>query len=193
MNEITYTPGDGLARLESATLSTPYSGWERSFRINVLAPYFLTAALINLLGKAAAIGDGSGCVVLFSSPASVHNHQFVPCYQTSKAAVDHLVRIMAAEFSEFYSMSLYGRHLTRLTWALVRVNALSPGIVPSGMTTNDANSNIHLAGETPAKRAGDEQDMVGCAIWLASRAGAFMDGKVVHIDGGRLLTLRGAH
>lgn len=40
---------------------------------------------------------------MFSSPASVHNNQFVPCYQTSKAAVDHLVRIMAAEFAEFYS------------------------------------------------------------------------------------------
>ncbi len=38
-------------------------------------------------------------MILFSSPASVHNHQFVPVYQTTKAAVDHLVRIMAAEFA----------------------------------------------------------------------------------------------
>lgn len=103
MNEITYTPGDGLSKLEAATLSAPYKGWEHTFRLNVLAPYFLTAGLISLLGAAAAKGDGRGCVILFSSPASVHNHQFVPCYQTSKAAVDHLVRIMAAEFAEFYS------------------------------------------------------------------------------------------
>ena len=103
MNEVTYTPGEGLDKLEAATVSAPYKGWENTFRVNVLAPYFLTAGLIGPLGKAAAGGDGRGCVILFSSPASVHNHQFVPCYQTSKAAVDHLTRIMAMEFSDFYS------------------------------------------------------------------------------------------
>lgn len=103
MNEVTYVPGDALDKLEAATLSAPYQGWEHTFRLNVLAPYFLTAGLIKLLGEAAAKGEGRGCVILFSSPASVHNHQFVPCYQTSKAAVDHLVRIMAAEFADYYS------------------------------------------------------------------------------------------
>lgn len=71
------------------------------------------------------------------------------------------------------------------------MNAISPGIVPSGMTTTDANSNLHLAGETPAKRAGTEEDMVGTALWLTSKAGAFMDGKVVRVEGGRLLILKG--
>jgi NAD(P)-dependent dehydrogenase (short-subunit alcohol dehydrogenase family) len=103
MNDITYTPGESLSKLEAATLSTPYAGWEKVLRVNVLAPYYLTAGLINLLGAAAAKGEGKGSVIMFSSPASVHNHQFVPTYQTSKAAVDHLVRIMAAEFADFYS------------------------------------------------------------------------------------------
>jgi NAD(P)-dependent dehydrogenase (short-subunit alcohol dehydrogenase family) len=103
MNEITYKPGESLGKLEAATLSAPYKGWEHTFRVNVLAPYYLTAGLITLLGTAAAKGDGRGCVIMFSSPASVHNHQFAPCYQTSKAAVDHLVRIMAAEFADYYS------------------------------------------------------------------------------------------
>ncbi|RSM02405.1 hypothetical protein CDV31_010907 [Fusarium ambrosium] len=175
MNEIAYKPGESLDKLEAATLSAPYKGWEHTFRLNVLAPYYLTAGLVSLLGTAAAQGDGRGSVILFSSPASVHNHQFVPCYQTSKAAVDHLVRIMAAEFAAFY----------------IRVNAMSPGLVPSGMTPDDGSSNLHLAGETPAKRAGTEEDMVGCALWLMSKAGAFMDGKVVRIEGGRLLILKG--
>ncbi|KAF2503070.1 NAD(P)-binding protein [Lophium mytilinum] len=175
MNEVTYVPGDALDKLEAATLSAPYEGWEHTFRLNVLAPYFLTAGLISLLGAAAAKGEGRGCVILFSSPASVHNHQFVPCYQTSKAAVDHLVRIMAAEFADYY----------------IRVNAMSPGIVPSGMTTSNAESNLHLAAEAPAGRAGSEEDMVGSALWLMSKAGAFMDGKVIRIDGGRLLILKG--
>lgn len=103
MNELPYTPGDGLDKLEAATLSAPYQGWELAHRVNVLAPYFLTAGLTSLLGAAAAKGEGRGCVIMFSSPASVHNHQFVPVYQTTKAAIDHLVRIMAAEFADFYS------------------------------------------------------------------------------------------
>ncbi|OKL56684.1 hypothetical protein UA08_07995 [Talaromyces atroroseus] len=175
MNEITYTPGESLNKLEAATLSAPYAGWEKVLRVNVLAPYYLTAGLINLLGAAAAKGEGKGSVIMFSSPASVHNHQFVPTYQTSKAAVDHLVRIMAAEFADFY----------------IRVNAISPGIVPSGMTTTDANSNLHLAAEAPAGRAGNEEDMVGTALWLMSKAGSFMDGKVIRAEGGRLLILKG--
>lgn len=70
--------------------------------VECLAPYFSTAGFIKLLGTAAKKGSGSGSVILFSSPSSVHNYQFVLAYQTSKAAVDHLVRILAAEFAHFY-------------------------------------------------------------------------------------------
>lgn len=55
----------------------------------------------------------------------------------------------------------------------------------------DPTSNIHLAKESPARRPGGETDMVGTAIWLSSNAGAFMDGKIVRVDGGRLLVLKG--
>lgn len=114
MNAITYHPGNSLNQLKNATLSAPYTEWEDSFRINVLGPYFLTAELIDLLGAAAAKGEGRGSVLIFSSPASIHTNQFVPCYQTSKAAVDHLVRIMAAEFADFYSKSLRNKDLNIL-------------------------------------------------------------------------------
>lgn len=103
MNKITYVHGEDLQSLENATSSLPYSELESAFRVNVFAPYFLTAGLLTLLGKAASKGDGRGCVILFSSPASVHNHQFVPAYQLTKASIDHMVRIMAMEFSDFYS------------------------------------------------------------------------------------------
>jgi NAD(P)-dependent dehydrogenase (short-subunit alcohol dehydrogenase family) len=79
----------------------------------------------------------------------------------------------------------------QLTDFTVRVNAMSPGIIPSGMTPDDGSSNLRLAAESPAKRAGNEEDMVGCALWLISKAGAFMDGKIVRIEGGRLLVLKG--
>lgn len=103
MNKVAYVKGQDLESLEKATCSLSYSDMESAFRVNVYAPYFLTAGLVSLLGAAAAKGDGRGCVILFSSPASVHNHQFVPAYQLTKAAIDHMVRIMAMEFSNFYS------------------------------------------------------------------------------------------
>ncbi|KAI9739058.1 MAG: hypothetical protein M1834_007270 [Cirrosporium novae-zelandiae] len=176
MNKIEFKHGNNLEILQQATSSASWEEWDHAFHLNLFAPYFLTAGLVKVLGAAAKRGDGRGCVILFSSPASVHNHQFVPAYQLPKAAIDHLVRILAAEFADFY----------------IRVNAISPGLVPSGMTDpTDPNSNFHLAGETPARRVGDEEDMVGTAVWLASRAGAFMDGKVVRVEGGRLLVLKG--
>lgn len=73
----------------------------------------------------------------------------------------------------------------------VRVNAISPGIVPSAMTHDGPTSNLHLAAEAPAGRAGNEEDMVGTAMWLMSKAGSFMDGKVIRAEGGRLLILKG--
>ncbi|EHA28092.1 hypothetical protein ASPNIDRAFT_40619 [Aspergillus niger ATCC 1015] len=149
MNEVTYKPGGSLGDLEDATMSAPYQGWEQTFRLNVLAPYYLTAGLVRLLGTAAAKGD-----------ARSSTHHF-----------------------------FCDTHLVSFT---VRVNGISPGIVPSGMTTTDANSNLHLAAEAPAGRAGNEDDMVGTMLWLISKAGAFMDGKVVRVEGGRLLILRGA-
>jgi hypothetical protein len=63
MNSITYTPGESLSQLESTTLSAPYQGWEPTFRLNVLASYFLTARLFTLLGEAAAKGEGRGLAV----------------------------------------------------------------------------------------------------------------------------------
>lgn len=106
INKVSYAHGESLQKLEEATCSLSYAELEQSYRVNVFAPYFLTAGLTSLLGEAAKKGDGRGCVILFSSPASVHNHQFVPAYQLTKASVDHLVRILAMEFASFYSLLL---------------------------------------------------------------------------------------
>ncbi|KAL4875353.1 hypothetical protein BJY04DRAFT_224127 [Aspergillus karnatakaensis] len=173
-NKIAYKPGESLEKLAKATSSLDYGDLEASFRVNLFAQYFLTAGLIVLLGQAAKKGGGRGSVICFSSVASKHNGQFVPAYQTSKAAVDHLVRIMAAEFAGFY----------------IRVNAISPGIFPSALNPADPThpeSNMSLATEMPARRAGLEEEMAGAALYLASPAGGYMTGDIMHIDGGRLL------
>ncbi|KAL4945821.1 hypothetical protein BDV06DRAFT_229723 [Aspergillus oleicola] len=173
-NKTSYTPGESLSKLAKSMASLDYEDLEASFRINLFAQYYLTAGLIELLGEAAKKGEGRGSIICFSSVASKHNGQFVPAYQTSKAAVDHLVRIMAAEFASFY----------------IRVNAISPGIFPSSLNPADPNhpeSNMRYAVEMPAGRAGSEEEMAGTALYLASPAGGYMTGDNLHVDGGRLL------
>ncbi|KAL5342331.1 hypothetical protein BJX70DRAFT_386157 [Aspergillus crustosus] len=173
-NRIAYETGESLEKLAEATASLDYGDLEVSFRINLFAQYFLTAGLVSLLGEAAKKGGGRGSVICFSSVASKHNGQFVPAYQTSKAAVDHLVKIMAAEFADFY----------------IRVNAISPGLFPSSLNPADPThpeSNMRFATEMPARRAGLEEEMAGTALYLASPAGGYMTGDNLHVDGGRLL------
>ncbi|KAH3671157.1 hypothetical protein OGAPHI_000868 [Ogataea philodendri] len=177
-NPKTFHPGDSLDDLSDAANSIQWRDFQKTFDINVIGMYFLTTGLIKKLGKAAEKGDGRGSVVCFSSPASVHTNQFVPTYQLSKAAIDHMVRIMAAEFADKY----------------IRVNAISPGLYESRMTpmsTDDPTSNIRYVHLVPARRAGTQEEMVATVLWLCSKGGAYMDGRNIRMDGGRLLTLKG--
>ncbi|CAK7274938.1 hypothetical protein SEPCBS119000_006430 [Sporothrix epigloea] len=98
-------------------------------------------------------------------------------YATSKAATDHLVRLLAAKFSRFY----------------VRVNSINPGFVPSKMNPVGAEGNMfsNLFDKMPAKRAGQEDDIFGAVIYLASRGGSYIDGINLCIDGGRVLLANG--
>lgn len=77
---------------------------------------------------------------------------------------------------------------------IVRVNAISPGLFPSNVNPVDSNhpdSNMRFAQEMPARRAGTEQEMAAAALYLASAAGAYMNGNNMHVDGGRLLVAAG--
>lgn len=94
-----------------------------------------------------------------------------PAYQVSKAALNHLTRLLASKF----------RHLG------VRVNGISPGYFPSQMN-DPANPNSMLAKAkelVPLQRGGEEEDVAGTAIWLASRAGSYVNGEVIPLAGGR--------
>lgn len=116
-----------LEELQASMLSHSYSDWEDTFRINTTAHYFLSVALFKLLANAATskfdsdrLGQGRlgrevgcGVVIIMSSCASGHNSTNVDLssYATSKAATDHLVRLLASKFAR---------------WG-VRVNSINPG------------------------------------------------------------------
>lgn len=102
-----------LAELQASMWSSRHSDWADTFCVNTTAHYFLSVALLPLLAAASQLdlGNGSqgrsqgrGCIVITSSCASMHNATNVDLtsYATSKAATDHLVKLLAAKFSRFY-------------------------------------------------------------------------------------------
>jgi NAD(P)-dependent dehydrogenase (short-subunit alcohol dehydrogenase family) len=93
--------------------SSRHSDWADTFCVNTTAHYFLSVALLPLLAAASRgeLGngrtgkdDGRGMIVMTSSCASMHNASNVDLtsYATSKAATDHLVKLLATKFRRFY-------------------------------------------------------------------------------------------
>lgn len=102
-----------LAELQESMWSSRESDWADTFQVNTTAHYFLSVAFLPLLAAAAdqqlddgrrGQDDGRGVVVITSSCASMHNATNVDLtsYATSKAATDHLVKLLAAKFHRFY-------------------------------------------------------------------------------------------
>jgi len=177
-----------LAELQASMWSSRHSDWADTFCVNTTAHYFLSVAMLPLLAAASQVTladgrlgreDGRGAIVLTSSCASMHNATNIDLtsYATSKAATDHLVKLLAAKFSRFY----------------VRVVGINPGFVPSKMNPVGEAGNMFssLFDRVPARRAGNEEDIAGAVIYFASRAGAYIDGVSLCVDGGRVLVANG--
>jgi len=145
-------------------------GWDRVMNLNVKSVFFLTKAALPLLENAATQEDPSR-VINIGSIAGIR-HQIVPTYSydVSKSAVHALTRKLAND--------LASRHIT--------VNAIAPGLVPSKMSnqlTKYASKEALVSG-IPLGRAGTPEDMAGVAIFLSSRAGAWVTGAIIPVDGG---------
>lgn len=149
----------------------PVRGWDKVFDVNVRAPFFLIQSLLSLL-RAAATPESPARIVNVGSVAGIHTRSAGNyAYGSSKAAVHHLTKIVAGE--------LANEHIT--------VNALAPGPFPGQMMTETMLET--LVKTVPLGRAGDENDIVGAILYLCSRAGNFVTGAVIPVDGGRLLRL----
>ena len=147
----------------------PEGGWDKVMTINVKSPFFLTQALLPLLEKAGSAEDPARIIMVGSIDGLNVNRLPTFSYGPSKAAVHHLARTLAAHLAD--------RHIT--------ANAIAPGLFPSKMTaaTIDAMGEKIIAG-TPLRRHGRPEDMAGIAIYLASKAGSFVTGAVIPVDGG---------
>jgi len=143
--------------------------FQKVLATNVKSVFNLTRELLPLLRKAATKEDPAR-VINIGSIDGLH----VPvletyAYSTSKAAVHHLTRVLAKQ--------LASDHIT--------VNAVAPGPFQSKMMkeTLEKFGDMIIA-QVPRGRIGEPEDMAGVAIFLASRAGAYVTGAVIPVDGG---------
>ncbi|HVC68975.1 MAG TPA: SDR family NAD(P)-dependent oxidoreductase [Acidimicrobiales bacterium] len=144
------------------------AAWDRVLSLNVKGVFHTTKFLLPLL-EAASSEDDPARVVNIGSIDGIH----VPVletysYSASKAAVHQLTR-----------------HLAKKLAPRITVNAIAPGPFPSKMmaATLDAFGS-QIAANAPMKRIGRPDDMAGAAIYLASRAGAYLTGVILPVDGG---------
>ena len=147
----------------------PESAWDKVLDLNLKAPFFLTRAVLPLLEEAATADDPARVVNVGSIDGLHVPPMNTYSYSSSKAALHHLTRVLAKELGP--------RHIT--------VNAVAPGPFESKMmaATLDAFGK-EIAARAPLGRIGRPDDMAGVVVYLTSRAGAYVTGSVLAVDGG---------
>lgn len=146
----------------------PEKGWDKVVDLNMKTPFFLTQALIGAL-RAAAKPDRCAKVINIASIDGVSvNPLETYSYAASKAGLIHLTRRMG----------------TRLAADHISVSAIAPGAFASEMNKTARDHGDEVAKHIPAGRIGTDEDMAGAAIYLASRAGDYVVGSTIIVDGG---------
>ncbi len=147
----------------------PDAAWDKVLALNVKAIFHLTRALLPQLEKAAQPGDPARVLNVGSIDGNHVPTLETYAYSASKAAVHHLTRALA--------MQLANRNVT--------VNAVAPGPFESKMMAATLEAfREQIVASCPLGRTGEPDDMAGVAIYLASRAGAYVTGAVIPVDGG---------
>ncbi|MDJ0656413.1 MAG: SDR family oxidoreductase [Xanthomonadales bacterium] len=152
----------------------PDDAWGALNAINVQGPFMLIQRLLPLL-QAAADRDAPASVINIGSIYGFQTDVLTAySYAATKAAIHHLSRVLARD----------------LTPRKIHVNAIAPGLFPSNMTQfmleNEAVME-QVVSHIPAGRPGAPDDVAGMVIFLASRAGAYVAGAVIPLDGGALI------
>lgn len=153
----------------------PESGWDKVFDLNVKGVFFLIQQFMPMLEAAAGEQDPARVIIVGSANAiRIPTHETY-AYVASKAAVHQLARHLAGK--------LAGKHITS--------NVIAPGLFPSNMQVKEIERRglEALTAGVPLGRLGAPADMAGAAIYLASKAGAYLTGAVISVDGGMATTV----
>lgn len=150
----------------------PYAGWAKVMNVNVTGLFHLTRELTPLLENAASHEDPARIINLGSVMGTQPLADGAYSYTASKAAVHHLTRTLANEFAE--------RRIT--------VNAFAPGPFQSRMTafaTATDEQAETVGNRVPMGRIGAPDDIAGATLYLCSRAGSYVTGAILPLDGGQ--------
>jgi NAD(P)-dependent dehydrogenase (short-subunit alcohol dehydrogenase family) len=146
----------------------PEKGWDKVLDLNLKTPFFLTQALAGPLRAAASKTRPAKVINIASIDGISVNPQETYSYAASKAGLIQLTRRMALRLIEDH----------------IVVSAIAPGAFSSDMNTLARDHAEEVAQRVPARRIGTDADMAGAAIYLASRAGDYVVGAVLVVDGG---------
>ena len=147
----------------------PASGWDKVVDLNLKTPFYLTRAFLPML-EAAGTADDPARVINVGSIDGLRVPDLpIYSYSASKAGLHQLTRVLARELGP--------RHIT--------VNAVAPGPFDSKMMAATlAAARDQIAAAAPLGRIGRPDDMAGIAGYLSSRAGAYVTGAIIPVDGG---------
>lgn len=185
--------------LQKTLWEPPMDDFTKALHVNCTGVYYTTIAFLDLLDAGNKQGNlaQDSQVIVTSSVAGFSRYLASSfAYSTSKAAVNHLVKMLATLFAQ--------------NGFKIRANLIAPGLYPSEMTQGKTSKldaiqqkdsgkpafegahKMEIT-ESPAERTGSEQDIAGIILFLASEAGAYLNGETMITDGGRLSQLPSAY
>jgi NAD(P)-dependent dehydrogenase (short-subunit alcohol dehydrogenase family) len=146
----------------------PETGWDKVMNLNVKSPFFLTQAFYHALKSGATMAKPSKVINITSIDGIRLNPWETYSYHASKSSLIYLTRRMAA----------------RLIRDQINVTSIAPGAFASEMNTVARDHADAVAKRIPNQRIGVAEDMAGAAIFLASKAGDYVVGDTITVDGG---------
>ncbi len=152
----------------------PAKAWTPVMAVNVQAPFMLVQGLLPLLEAAASDESPARIINIGSIYAATTEVMTAYSYTASKAAIHQLTRVMAHDLAP----------------RRILCNAIAPGLFPSKMTGFALKNDVAreaLLKTIPLGRVGTAEDIAGLAMFLASRAGSYITGAIIPLDGGILI------
>lgn len=151
--------------------SMPLEAWQAVLDVNLTSAFLVTRAVVPGM-----IRRRAGKIINLCSLNCEVSRPTIGNYAAAKGGLKMLTRAMAVE---------WGRHN-------IQANGLGPGYIRTAMTgalTVDPEFDRYIRTRTPAGRWGEPRELVGTAVFLASRAADFVNGQILYVDGGLLAAL----
>lgn len=163
----TLVPNAAVNPYHGPSGNTPDSAWDKIMETNVRSTFWLCHMVLPGM-----VERRSGSIIIIASIAGLKGSVDLHAYAVSKVAEHQIARNLAVE---------YGPHN-------IRINAIAPGLIKTDFAKalwTDPERLAMVENELPLRRLGDPEDIAGAALFLASRASAYVTGQVLNVCGGK--------